>query len=79
MAFVEFLTPLPSAPYEFAENVLVRFGSFLAPASLTQEGKPSVPMEKFACADTGEAAAAAEARAKPQINLKRLLRELFFI
>ena len=71
--------PSPAAPYEFAEKVRVRFGLRLAPTSLTHEGKSFVPVGEFACAKTGVATAEADARAKNQISMKRLLRALFVI
>ena len=77
IALVEFVTPSSIAPCEFAEKIRVRFGSLLAPTSLTHEGKPFVPVGKLACAEAAGATVEADVSTKKQINVKRSLRVLF--
>lgn len=79
IALVEFVTPSSVAPCEFAEKIRVRFGSRLAPTSLTHEGKPFVPLGKLACAEAAGATFEADVSTKNQINAERSLRVLFVI
>ena len=75
MAFVELVSPSPTAPYSFAEKTLFLVGTRRAPTSLTHAGKPSLPTLNFACDGDAPASRAPHVRQQIKTNAETNARD----